>query len=352
MEDSIELTRPGTALRISVFNKFTKQISYATRLGEEDLLYDLMEQDLNFDAIKSDIITYINMDQDPRLFHELMHLTDTESIHQYIIKSNDEELNAWLSLAADCIEQLQQFGNEMYRSRNNQYHNLIPILANDKTVELLNRAVKEGLLDKDFQPIESTSMFQLKLIAIAVMEITNMPNRNRWCKFEEQWNLTGRRLSGISFPLGKSPEIFRVIKLYPEINFMKYMTNQAEPSVTLKTSLSLKQAKKLFGKLMEEGFLDKNTKEETFLAFLGFIKMPFTRINWIAPTQYSLIYFSHSLFSDLNARWIKPVCKSFTVNGNELNAETVKSRNSYIHRHRDQYEFINQIDNILKTIAK
>ena len=158
------------------------------------------------------------------------------------------------------------------------------------------------------------------------------------------------RLSGISIPLGKTPEIFRVIKLYPEVNFMRHITGKDEEPVSLRTDLTKKQATNLFGQLIERGYLDKKTKEESFLAFMGFIKIPFKKINWIAPTQYSLIYLSTLLFSDLNGKWIKSICNSFTVNNANLNAATIKSRNSYIARHREEYEFVTEFDELLSSI--
>lgn len=350
--DNLELTRHGTALRIALFNKITKHISSATRLEEEDFVYDIMDQDIDLVKMKTEIEDYIAIDRDPKLFHELMHLTDTSTITTFAKKTEDESVKNWLIKVVDLINQLDRFGNELYETERGKYPNLIPFLGNEAVEELFKRAVNEGLLTEDYQPAEGTSRFQLKLIAIAVMEITNLPLRNRWCKFQEQWKMEDVRLSGISIPLGKTPEIFRVIKLYPEVNFMRHITGNKEEPALLKTDLTKKQAANLFDQLMTRGYLDKNTKLESFLAFMGFIKIPFKKINWIAPTQYSLIYLSSLLFSDLNGKWIKPICNSFTVNNANLNAATIKTRNSYIGRHREEYEFVKEFDTLLSSIRR
>ena len=168
----METTREETAINIAVINKVSKQVATACKLKSNDLLDEALSSGADIPALASSIIAYIKEDRDPILYKQLMHLANTDPIRKYIRTQSGYRKAGEVKEIADAVDQLDKFGNDLYyREGNGEYENLLPFFSNEEAQGLLQRAVDAGLLKDDYQPRESTARFQLKLIAICMMEI-------------------------------------------------------------------------------------------------------------------------------------------------------------------------------------
>lgn len=345
----METTRQETAINIAVINKVSKQVATACKLQSDDLLDDALSSGEDIPALASSIIDYIKEDRDPILYKQLMHLANTAPIRKYMRARSGYRKADKVMAIADAVERLDKFGNDLYyHDGNSEYENLIPFFANEEAQGLLQRAVDAGLLKQDYQPRESTSRFQLKLIAICMMEILEYQHGSKWCYFEQLWE---KDIARRSIPLTKGMAINRVAVLYPEVNLWGLILPKNN-KLALKTDLTEEQARKLFKGLVHYGYLGTRTPVENFLSIMGFGEYPFHTVNWIATGQNSLVYFVKKVFGHKNSDLLKRMCDCFTVNGQPLNHGTIKTKSSYVDRNVDRFDFVPLLDKIIASAKK
>lgn len=345
----METTREETAINIAVINKVSKQVATACKLKSNDLLDEALSSGADIPALASSIIAYIKEDRDPILYKQLMHLANTDPIRKYIrTKSGYRKANEVKDIA-DAVDQLDKFGNDLYyREGNGEYENLLPFFSNEEAQGLLQRAVDAGLLKDDYQPRESTARFQLKLIAICMMEIMEYQHGSKWCYFEQLWK---KDVARRSIPLTKGMAINRVAVLYPEVNLWGLILPKHN-QLALKTDLTEEQARKLFKGLVHYGYLGSRTPVENFLSIMGIGEYPFHTVNWIGTGMNSLVYCVKRICGHKNSDLLKRMCDCFTVNGQPLNHGTLKTKSSYVDRNVDKFDFVPLLDKIIASVKK
>ena len=342
----MDTTRQDTAINIAIVNKESKQIATACRLRNNDMIDQVLSSGTDIPALAESIIGYIREDRDPILYKQLMHLANTAPIHSYMRAQSRYKNSGKVKEIAAAVDRLNEFGNEMYyKAGDSEYENLVPFFSNDESKELLQRAVQAGLLKQDYRPKETTPRFQLKLIAMCMIEIQKYGQGDKWNHFEELW---GADIARRIIPLTKGVAINRVAVLYPEVNLWSLILPKKN-KIALKTDLTEEQARKLFKALVHYGYLGPRTPVENFLSIMGIGGHPFHSVNWISKGQNSLVYFVKRVFGHMNSDLLKKMCDCFTVNGQTLNHGTLKTKSSYVDRNADRFDFVPLLDKIIAS---
>lgn len=344
--------RYEVALAIATINKVSKEVCYAIEIGKQAEVKNALETKISYRSLAEDIIKFLKNEQDSILYEQLICLPNSKPILKYAtgIKS-DTMLILHLSDLATCLDMLQKFGYEL-RHDNSPYPDLEPFLANDETAALLGRAVKAGVLTEDYLPKKGTKMYQLKLIAMAIIEIQGFKTRDKWCHFDEQFKVGDKLLARTKIPVSKGNDIYRISKLYPEVDFYRLMSTNEEAAPLFQTHFSEIGALELCKALKKHDFLDKKTSEDTFLAIMGLRTIPPHEINWIGSFD-SLVYFVREAFSDLNPNMLHLTARWFTLDGKEINHGTMKTKSSRIARMPEKFSFIPLLSTLIgKAVAK
>ena len=341
----MEITRQKTVLNTALLRKHSWNVCHAIMVGSSDLLDLAVADSLDYDLLAAEIMSYVDTDKDRLLFEPLMQLTDSKTIREYLDSDHEHRSydGALMSLA-ETLDKLREYGNNLYRGLSGQ---LTPFFCNEKAEALLQRAVDAGLLTEDFMPAKGTERFQLKLIATAFNAIMGYGVRDKWCHFQELWRSDFHRCI---IPLTKGKAIYEIAQLYPEANLWTLIMPKTRQS-KLKTDLSEKQATKLFLQLRRLGFIEKHTRVENFLSILDLSDYPYSPINWTSDGKNSLVYLVMTLFRPLNPNIHKKVCDCFTYNGHPLNYGTLKAQGSYVMRHKEKFDFVVVLDEII-ALAK
>ena len=343
----METTREETAINIAIINKESKLMAVACRLKDDEEMIRAFMTRTDFPALADSIMEYIRTDPDPLLFEQLLMLPDTTLMHDFLRTKCRSGAYYKYKERVEAIERLTEFGEEMSRKNLAGFKNLTPFFANVEAQELLQRAVDGGFLNQDYTPRESTRRFQLKLIAMCIIEILGYKHGDTWCRFEELW---GVRIAAWAIPLTKGTAINKVALLYPEVNLLGLIMPKSSP-VTLRTDLTEAQVRKLFKGLIHYGYLGPRTPVESFLVIIGKGDYPFRPLNWIAETQDSLVYFAKKVFGR-TPHLLRKMCDCFTVNGRQLNHETLKNKSSKMERNLYRFDFVPVIDQIIASAIK
>ena len=66
----------------------------------------------------------------------------------------------------------------------------------------------------------------------------------------------------------------------------------------------------------------------------------------------SLLYFVKEVFGESNSDIHRKTCDCFTVNGQALKYQTLKSRSSYVFRNKSKFDFILILNKIIASARK
>lgn len=342
------MTRAEAAINIALINRDSKILSMGCKLDDSSLIHSVFRDSPDYVALADGIMNYIRSDRDSALYRQLMFLVDTVPMRVYLENNPRSSLYAPIREVADVVDRLITFGYQMYETGSDEFQHLIPFFANEKAEELLKRAANAGLLTAGYKPQPSTQRFQLKLIAICMIEILGLQHGEKWNHFEELW---GTSISRVGIPLTKGLAITNIAMLYPEVNLWDIITPKNNKMV-LNTDLTEEQARKLFRGLVHYGFLGPRTAPESFLAIMGLSNFPFHPVNWIGKGMNSLLYFVKEVFGECNSDIHRKTCDCFTVNGQTLKYQTLKSRSSYVYRNKSKYDFILILNKIIASARK
>ena len=340
------MERYEAAMAIARINMISKKTAQAVKLCCIQDIEDAMECDESFNAIADSVIRYMKTDRDPILYNQVLCYVNMDESRKFADSLVDEELKAQIVDLSDAIDRMRELAKQQ-KEESRLHPKLIDELADKETETLLMRAVNSGVLDENFMPAKGTKIYQLKLIAMAVNTIKGTKVRNRWCHFEDQWNIGEQRLSKAAVPITRGRDIYRIAKLYPEVDFNQEIDTRAIPVSILKSPLNEAQALKLCHLLKTKGFLDREVDDSSFLAIQGLAKIPPQPVNWVGQA-YALAYLMKALYSDLNANIWNLTVKWFTVRNESLNRETFKTKSHILEVHADRYSFIPVIDRLIR----
>ena len=342
------MTRNEAAMAIAIINKDSKLVANAVEIGDKARLTAILSEDVEYEELCKMLIEYLAEDPDPKLYEYLLPLVDVSDILTFTRQNKTYPHSPQMIELASAVEELRKSATCLVANSHQNYPNLTKFFANEKANELFRRAYRAGLLTEDYQPKKGVQPYQLKLVAYAIIQILNLPTRDRWCRFNEQWNLHEGRLSRVFIPMTKGNNIYRIVQLYPEADFTEILAPQCNQEQPFHLDITKKQAVALFNGLQLGGFLDAHTQIENFKAMLGLIKMPTTPINWTG-SYYSLVYFAKIVLMEDNPKIWRMVEDWFTVDGKKLNRGTLKSKSTFLNKNKDNYGFVEVLDDIVRT---
>lgn len=337
--------RHEAAMAIAIINKVSKLVYDGIRLNSIDAVEYVLSDYPDIEETTESIINYIEGDKDKKLFDQLTYLVESSQFKKFYKTIQDEELQKNLSELMDCLDKLHEYASQCTKEYYKDYPDLVPFFANEEIKDLLDRAVSAGFLDEKYQPKKTTKRYHLKLIAYAIANIKELKTRNKWCHFEKLWKTGCNRISAIRVPMTKARDVYRVTKLYPEVDFYSFL-NTKECEKTFKTSLNKQQATYLCDLLKTNGFLDAKVSTESFLAIMKLLRLPPSPINWTGSLD-SLIYFTREMYMELNPSFAHLTANWFTNNNANVNYGTIKTKSSLLNRFPERYDFIPLIDKLI-----
>lgn len=343
------MERSEAALQIALLNKISKQIYSCIMLNDIPGLKQLCREDYDFPAITRRLKNYIQKDPDPILYSQFLKFTETAPIVKYASTEADFKLAKKLLDISDAVIELRQLAI-IIDSKDKPNADLDSVLNTESILELLARATNAGYLQEDFKPSTSTRLFELKLIASAIINIAGLQPRDSWCHFNRLWNVSRKSLAAVAIPLTKGQDIYKVAQLYPEYNVMSVFKKDKDKPV-FKSPFTPEQADLLATMLKKKKYLDKATSNDVFLAIQGLSGVPPMSINWTGPA-YSLAYFIKTVYSDLNLKIWSLTGDWFKVKDKAINVQTFKSKVYVLANKAERYDFIAELDKIIADVMR
>jgi len=340
--------RQTAVINLARFNKLVKEMTYNVCILGNASLNQFAVELMDLEEWVTSIREYAEVSQSPRYMEEIKKLGKPKLLEDYMFESQGkipESQHNNLKKIIDYLNQFRALYQDYDKEIKGEFSPLVSMLANEEATALLDRAVKAGYLDEVYQPKAMTDPHMLKVIAYAITQIMQLPPRNTWATFEEQWHIkTENRLSAIPSSTVQIEASQPVIALYPEVDFDALFMPK---DVYFTNKYGSGRIKCLFYDLRRNGYIAKETRIDEFLSMynLGKLKER-VPVNWISE-QKLLCYFAYFAFSHSEKDfWVK-LRACFTINGNTINSGSMKSLITNL-RSRDNFL---TIDPVLRRIA-
>lgn len=202
-----------------------------------------------------------------------------------------------------------------------KYKMLIKPFANEVALEAFNRAVKAGFLLPDYKLAPSLTRTQRKVLAFAIGQLLVIPTRKRYVYFEQQWECD--RIGCIYLPECFQDEIDVVRNAFPEVDYSSLLNSN--PGFCFSVPYSTERIKELFNMLMEQHYIDSNTKYSAFKRIFSLGNQAnFEPVEWKKNLR-SLSYFVYNVLAPTNKDYWTKAQYCFTVNGKTPNRGTLRS---------------------------
>lgn len=337
---------------IAVINKTSKLVNLGAKLKSFNMINEALTDDFNYVKLMQQFLAYLDEDDDPILYGQLEFLIDTKDIWALYSTLERSEIKIKIKDLCTAVDRLREYGIHRIELQDERFPNLTPPFYSEKAEGLFKRAVNAKYLDENYVPVKGIEHYQLKLIAFGIAEILEMPVGHRWCSFDKLWKLDGTSLGRYHIPKTKAAQIMRITDLYPEVDFRSVVNAEVKLKQPFDSGLTREQAIFLFNSLLRNGYISLKTKQEEFLAMLGLEIAPQSYIRWTAA-MYALAYFIKIAFADTTRDIWRFTTAWFQIEDNKfLNRETMKSKGSYIIKHKSEYPFCRELDRIIKDTRK
>ena len=342
------MNRQETIIRIAKINRFVKQLNYWCELGMEINLEVFGDGLYEIDRWVAEVHEYLRENPVTILVGMVEDVGSTITIKEYMNTTGKRlpaKLRRILLNYIENMDALLKDCSKLHKISKGKYSNLPDKLANGKAADLLKRAVKAGYLDKEYQPLDSTTPLQMKAMSYAISQIMCFGKHHVYTEFNRLWQRGGYTLSTVTVPRLTTEGYQEIIDLYPEADFSEFVRIY-EGSV-FNSPFDEQRRIMLYRRLKYEGYIDQATTQAQFLGI--FDKEKFTKpVNWIRE-QRQLAYFAKCAFDSTNSKnlWVKTYC-CFLVNGEKPHKESFVTGYSQLVRSVD-------IDNYhpnLKAIAE
>lgn len=309
------MNRQDAIIKITKINRFAKQLNYWCELNVAINLDVFGDELYEINQWVEDIHEYLRKEPSSVLIGLVEDIGSPQIVSKYLetcANELTEDLQNILNRYVVNMEVLLKDCGLLEKKSKGKYAHLPKELANGKAADLLQRAVKAGFLDKQFQPTAITKPLQLKAIAYAVSQLMRFNSHHTYVYFNRMWKRGGYTLSSVTTPR-LSDEGYKVIMdIYPEADFSKFVPKYEGRFF----NCPFDKAKRveLYKQLVYQGYIDKSTTKDQFLGI--FDKEKFKKpVNWIRE-QRLLSYFAKMAFGSTNSKhlWVKTYC-CFVING-------------------------------------
>lgn len=308
------MNRQHAVIAMAKIGRLIKQLRYWIDAdADSDLYFATFDEDISQSNEWADTVyKYLKKSSCKIVAEEFERIGLIDDIEEYVNNKNgrlDARLRPNLICFIKKIHKIEAVVRKIKAENKGEYPDLIPALANERTVELLQRAVDGGLLDEHYMPIETTTGSQLRVIAYAIATIMKFPNRCKYVYFEKQWNRASYRVGNI--PLAQS-EQGRVkheyaMSLYPDVDFSSLLQVSSDND-TFYCPYPKQRIKRMYLDLVEGGYIAHYTTLDDFQGIFDANKFS-KPVEWI-KSQRQLSYFLTEAFTPTNKRlvWVKSCC--------------------------------------------
>ncbi len=339
------MNRQQAAIKIAKVNRFVKQLNYWSELGENIHPAAFGDDIYSMSAWVKEIQAYLRTDDDVSLLVDLIECVgDVSVIDEYLGKHKRMEdiMKESLTGLSRSIKALLAECQKLRKQSKGEYSMLPDALYNDTAIELLKRAVKSGILDKEYQPTDKTNYSNLKIIAYAIAKSLKFDKRHIYCYCEEMWH---KRLSPVMLPTYQTESYQEVMDLYPEVDFSDLLKDH-EPMI-FNCPFDDERKDALRRALAMNGYITRNTTAKQFFAIFDKEKFK-TPVNWLKGQRAFSVFIKLGLGPTNNKNlWLKAV-SCFTINGKRPHKGSLSTGYSLLER----THALDSYDTVLVAICK
>ena len=317
------MNRQEAVLAITKINRIVKQLNYWCDLNVAIDLSVFGDNILHLDEWTTEVHAYLSENPDRKLLGLVEEIGSTSLIEDYLANKGDtlpKEVSKSLQGYVVAIHKIQTDCEALHQKTRGKYTNLPDHLANGKAADLLGRAVKAGILDKEYQPTEKASYAKLKVMAFAISQLMCFDKRHTYLYFDQLWCRGGYHISSVSLPRTSNKTYADILELYPEVDFSGLV--KTYNGFVFNSPFDDKRKKALLKALIYNGYVDPATKPSHFLGIFDekTFKHP---VNWLRE-QRLLAYFVKHAFGPTNTKnlWVK-AASCFLVDGKTPHKESL-----------------------------
>ena len=241
-------------------------------------------------------------------------------------------------LHADC-EKLEQ------SSPNNKFAFLPSEIANQETLDLLEKGVAYGFLDGNYKPLSTMTPQQIKVYTYALATSLSLPKRCFWAPFESFWE---RDICQTPLPLLHQDSIKTIMNLFPKVDFEPLF--KSDEAVFFTCPYNKMRIKTLYRSLLLGNFISPETRESQMMGLFG-LNSDIEPVNWIQPLRHLAYFVSLAFTQNDNNVWIKTEAR-FLVNNQKPNVGTLKSSLSPIKKQDVWNTYNPQLKEIAETFNR
>ena len=339
------MNRQQAAIKIATVNRFIKQLNYWSALGESIHPAAFGDDIYSMSSWVKEIQTYLRTDDDVSLLVDLIeYVGDISVIDEYLSKHNrmEEILRQSLMGLSRTMKDLLAECQELRKEMKGSYSMLPDALYDDKAIDLLERAMNAGILDKDFQPTGKANYNNLKIIAYAIAKTMKFDKHHIYCYCEEMWH---KRLSPVMLPKYDTESYQGTMDLFPEVDFSDLL-KEHEPMV-FNCPFDDERKDALRRALAQNGYIMRNVTLKQFSAIFDKDKFK-TPVNWLKDQRSFSVFVKLCLGPTNNKNlWLKAV-SCFNINGKRPHKGSLSTGYSLLER----THALDSYDTVLLAICK
>lgn len=322
---AVVISRQEAVIKVAKISRFINQFLYWIEMDSALYYPSFGEEITELDKWTEEVYHYLRANPTPIIAREIEKFNSVEPIIEYLNNyqgSKDKRLTLLLSKLVPVLDRLIILARGTIEATRGDYTDLVPALAREDVVLLLQRAIDGGLLDEHYMPLPTTTKAQLKVIAYAVASIANFPFRQRYIYFENQWKGCGH-IGTVPLPVQyHTDKHLYAMSLYPEADF-KNMCSGHE-NATFYTPYGEKKKRRLHKDLLEGGYIAYYVEYKDFASI--FDSKSFSKpVEWVGKLR-DLAVFIKLAFAPRDYRnvWMKTV-NCFIIFGGTPNARSLSA---------------------------
>ena len=319
------MEKSKVVISIARLNRINKKLNYLLECKDDFYTSALDPEFSNIGLWALEIQTFWRECKEPVLTEQILNIGSSANFYKLLLSAKmPDDVTGAISMYVDTMAELRSEIKQEQVLIKGAYSMLPKELANEKAVELLNRVIKTGFLNSEYQPSEATTNSQLKLIAYAIGKILNL--KPIWSPFEQLWRKT--YLPAAIIPanqIDKVAKIENIMRLYQEVDFSPVINYGKYRH--FKTKLTIEELTTIFTKLQKMNYIDSKATIKQWLNICGKVDLSenIDPINW-EKTGRELIYFIDKLFGNENSDcYIKTTVNCFLVKGKRPNDGSMRS---------------------------